>query len=554
MTSHKSQRLGPDQGAWAWASGYLGFPEKIASIFGRFLRFILSKMRGPLLCLLLTLLAVACAEPSEQWNGPVGALKCTDKWKRWTDGFAAGERAITMYSQSYVCDGNDCDVVGAFSPKYSFACATKGPAGKGSTLALDPVAQYTMIGVTSEFHSQKPCKFLEEQVGPPPGRLKPVDHRNSTLRNSSSENRRQSVCTEPASNVCEYPDPPQGLTKLPHTGMRLDKWPGLLMDMGNLNNANPHLNHESWAAGEKFKHMLPYGIDGGTVCDDSDYENGKVMHERAFYDGGILIEKTRGPATTRSYIFKRDDDRELAKKDSRNAGLQYAKTFTGENGCDTEVVWEIEPKAGGGIDLELTVPIDANSCETEAGLRNAIHVWYTGEEVVVVVKRRALKEASYLSTCDSDGYKELLRFASTFVCKATGEAVAASVKFYDDVDREYALSNLSTDAANPTPYFTGKGVNYLGTNPPGRCVEGGLSYRPHGSRFSISATAENAPESCGSFYWDPLLEAVPGDGFAWELASGQLNGGKATAKSRQVSLVAALALAVVTICLCWQYR
>ena len=50
-------------------------------------------------------------------------------------------------------------------------------------------------------------------------------------------------------------------------------------------------------------------------------------------------------------------------------------------------------------------------------------------------------------------------------------------------------------------------------------MEGGISYRPHGSVFKITATAEDAPESCGTFYWDPLLEAVPGDGFAWELAS-----------------------------------
>ena len=141
---------------------------------------------------------------------------------------------------------------------------------------------------------------------------------------------------------------------------------------------------------------------------------------------------------------------------------------------------------------------------------------------MVVVKRRALKEASFLSTCDSDGYKELLRFASTFVCKATGASVAASVKFYDDVYREYALDELSTDAANPTPYFTGVGVNYLGAG--GRCVEGGISYRPHGSVFSITATASDAPESCGSFYWDPLLQAVPGDGFAWELATDSSRG------------------------------
>ena len=32
--------------------------------------------------------------------------------------------------------------------------------------------------------------------------------------------------------------------------------------------------------------------------------NADVGSERAFYNGGVLIEKTRGPATTRSYIFK----------------------------------------------------------------------------------------------------------------------------------------------------------------------------------------------------------------------------------------------------------
>lgn len=36
-------------------------------------------------------------------------------------------------------------------------------------------------------------------------------------------------------------------------------------------------------------------------------------------------------------MFKSDADRAAAKLDSRNAGLQYAKTFTGDNGCDTEV-------------------------------------------------------------------------------------------------------------------------------------------------------------------------------------------------------------------------
>ena len=486
------------------------------------------------------LLLTAIGEPGEQWNGPASTPRCTDKWQRWTDDFAAGERAIRMYSQSYVCDGNDCDVVGAFSPKYAFQCATKGPGGAGSNLALDPVAQYTMIGVTAEFHSAKPCRFLSE-LGAPVEEARRLDEGNARRLDVGSgegggtggaaggaeggSGEGYQGCIEPAIDACRYPDPPDGLTALPHfSDLQLpDHWPGLLMDMGNLNNADPHLNHESWAPDEEFRHMLPYGVSG-SVCDDSSYDAGGNMlseagAERAFYDGGVLIEKTRGPVTTRSYIFKNDADRELAKADERNLGLKYAKTFTGENGCDTEVVWEITPQNGGGVEMELTVPLDAASCETEQGLRNAVHVYYTGEEVVVLVTRRALKEAHYLNaTCDAGGYKELVRFASSFVCKETGESVSATVKFFNDRDEEYAASQLSTDASNPTPYYTGTGVNYLGQG--GRCTEGGISYRPHGSRFQISASAADAPESCGSFYWDPLLQAVPGDGIAWQLVNG----------------------------------
>ena len=61
--------------------------------------------------------------------------------------------------------------------------------------------------------------------------------------------------------------------------------------------------------------------------------------ERAFYNGGVLVEMTRGPVTTTLVHFSRvTPDRELAKADDHNLGLKYAKTFTGESGCDTEVV------------------------------------------------------------------------------------------------------------------------------------------------------------------------------------------------------------------------
>ena len=107
-----------------------------------------------------------------------------------------------------------------------------------------------------------------------------------------------------------------GLTTLPHTGQSLNHWPGLLMDMGNVNHADPHLNHESWAAGESFRHSLPYDVEGTGATIPSTIT--ARTYERAFYDGGVLIEKTRARATTRSYIFKSDADRELAKQDALN--------------------------------------------------------------------------------------------------------------------------------------------------------------------------------------------------------------------------------------------
>lgn len=469
------------------------------------------------------LLAAALGEPGEQWNGPEGSPRCDSEvkykiWDSWTNDFAANERAIYMQSESYICEGRDCSVDGAFSPMYGFMCATKGPGGAGSNVALDPVAHYTMSAMTSQFSSQKPCKFLD-RLHPP--LLEDRRLSEAASREASSgdvpESSSTAACIEPSFATCEYPEPPAGLTKVPHLpDKKLDRWPGLLLHLADLNGL-PDLASESYAPDEVFSHRIPYGVDGWVCEDSTDYDR-DYFAERAFYNGGVLVEKTRGPVTTRSYIFKSDADRELAKADDRNLGLKYAKTFTGESGCDTEVVWEIEPKAGGGLYLELQVPLDAKSCETEQGLRNAVATYYTGEELVVLVGKKALKEASYLnSTCGAGGYRELVRFAANFVCKSTGANVAATVTFMNDQGTQLQLSELSTDPSNPTPFYTGTGVNYFGSE--GVC-DGGSDWRPAGSRFTMTASAADAPESCGTLYWDPLLQAVPGDGFAWQLVDG----------------------------------
>ena len=222
-------------------------------------------------------------------------------------------------------------------------------------------------------------------------------------------------------------------------------------------------------------------------------------------------------------MFKKDGDRALAMADARNKGLKYAKSFAGENGCDTEVVWELQPMSGSTtINLEVAVPLDATTCEAEQRLRDAVAVYYTGEEVVVLVEHAALRASHFLDEdCAPSGYKELVRFSSTFICVATEQPFTADTFVYqNDVGQPFGfvaggtydgstIQALSQDASNPTKFYTGTGVDYVKTAS-GVCNAGGD--RPPGARFKIQATSTEAPASCGSFYWDPLLQAVEGDG------------------------------------------
>ena len=109
------------------------------------------------------LLAAALGEPGEQWNGPEGSsLRLEVKykiWDSWTGDFAANEHAIYMQSNGTFVK-EDCGVDGP-SHHVWIHVRHKGPGGAGSNAALDPVAHYTMSAMTSQFSSQKPCKFLD---------------------------------------------------------------------------------------------------------------------------------------------------------------------------------------------------------------------------------------------------------------------------------------------------------------------------------------------------------------------------------------------------------
>ena len=69
----------------------------------------------------------------EQWNGPPDTPRCEELSENlldsWKNGFAAGERAFNLQSQSYICEGVDCDGDGGFFAKYAWKCAAKGMGG-----------------------------------------------------------------------------------------------------------------------------------------------------------------------------------------------------------------------------------------------------------------------------------------------------------------------------------------------------------------------------------------------------------------------------------------
>jgi hypothetical protein len=66
--------------------------------------------------------------------------------------------------------------------------------------------------------------------------------------------------------------------------------------MGNLNEVTPALNSMQWRQAEDIVHKPIYGLQG-TVCDlSSDFSVAGA--EKAFYNGGVLVEKTLGPHLT----------------------------------------------------------------------------------------------------------------------------------------------------------------------------------------------------------------------------------------------------------------
>ena len=185
--------------------------------------------------------------------------------------------------------------------------------------------------------------------------------------------------------------------------------------------------------------------------------------------------------------------------DAINPGLQYAKTYEGLNGCDTEIVIEFTPEAGGGLQFEAGLGLESLAKETEAALRFSVKVYATEDEIIVLAGLTQIRAAQFVTPppCEKEMDVEIIRFSKFLVCKNTGEAVEATIAFRRADD--WYTTEISHDSSAPTAFQTDP--------------ETEISYDDDGvttvyPSFTITLSAADAPESCGVMYWDPLLTSI----------------------------------------------
>jgi hypothetical protein len=170
-------------------------------------------------------------------------------------------------------------------------------------------------------------------------------------------------------DTCGYPQEYISTeTSIAERGTEQNSWFGPLMQLPRLN--GEELN--SWTLDEPAVHSHA-PIDGVTssVCsmdrglgdDSATHGGGARRNTKTWYDGGVQMAISRGSYLTfRAFQFKNAETRAAAvaaATDTLNPGLQYASTFAGNNGCDVEIVLEITPISGGGVHLEVSLPLEA---------------------------------------------------------------------------------------------------------------------------------------------------------------------------------------------------
>ena len=402
-------------------------------------------------------------------------------------------------------------------------CLSKGFGS--STELLDPVIRSIMHTANFDQQSKMPCSVLGGYISPN------VDINIPNGTTASTARRRlltgeEDICaaSRPDLNTCKYPMQDE---------LGQWSWGGIAYQLSQVNgncttpdeekdgavcheNARNELQHD-------WKHSPVYGGDE-ISCDEVDGKNTR-------YSSGVMFSQAPLPYDMkyRIYMFSSETERLAALDDTRNTGLKYAKKMKGENGCDVEIVYEFFPKPGGGISVSLsqvmgcTIPEDENKEECKRKSRaiaDSTSAYISNDVVVVQVKQSTLRESQYLPVrpnCDKGTNSTTIKMSTQFICAATGERInITSVKMSQAGSPDNQLFDaggkrvveISRDQSNPTTF------QFDPANPSDCWYKNSCGGWSFGPGFSFEMDAASAPESCGSFYWDPLILSVAGDGMA----------------------------------------
>ena len=403
-------------------------------------------------------------------------------------------------------------------------CLSKGFGS--NTELLDPVIESHMNTAGFDQYSKMPCAVLGGMDGIPSADVD-IDVANGT--NASTARRRllageEDICvaSRPDLETCKYPMQDQ-----------LDQysWGGIAFKISRVhdNCTTPDEDKDGMVCHEgnrnelqhNWKHSPVYGGDE-TSCET---EDGKSTR----FSSGVVFSQAPLPYDMkyRVYMFSSETERLAALDDTRNTGLQYAREMKGENGCDAEIVYEFFPKPGGGLMVELSQTMgcttkEGDECTSKSvAIADSTSAYILNETnvVVVQVEQSTLRESQYLSvrpSCDQET-TTTIKMSSQFICAATGKRInISSIKMSQAGSPDNPLFGeggkreveISRDPSKPTTFQVDP------ANPSDCWYKdscGGWSFAPD---FVFRADAASAPESCGSFYWDPLIYSVAGDGMA----------------------------------------
>ena len=408
----------------------------------------------------------------------------------------------------------------------SVSCMAKG--FRSNTELLDPVVRSTTWIADFYQESHMPCKILS-LMDVPDDALEFAGNKNTTEK--ATGNRRRHLLADdscavsrPSLDSCSYPGEAHGQ----------EHWGGVSFKISqvNYNHTTPDVfkysdvAYEPGATGVKnelqhvWAHSPVYGGDR-KVCELAESST------TSLYKSGVVLKNSPLPYDMKYmvYMFASDTEREAALNDARNVGLKYARAMKGENGCDAEIVYEFFPKPGGGLMVELSQIAKCTSYEEESSecssKRHAItdttSAYIADDSVIVQVKKSTLRSAQYLpvrADCDND-MTTTVKMSSQFICAKTGERInITSITMSRTKPGDKVTSEISRDPANPTTF-------QVDPNNPSTCYwdpscRGG---NQHDVDIRLDADAASAPESCGSFFWDPLIYSVPGDGMAASVAA-----------------------------------